>query len=120
MNPPDRTKDKYNFVLYVPEIRHRRFRVTSAGRVVLEFEINLFKKLMAKLVHREPVSDIELDELSSSAWLSVDGKRSILEVARIQCELSGDAIDVAVERVVKFMRYIAKRGWIRFREVKEL
>jgi hypothetical protein len=42
------------------------------------------KKLMGKLVNREPVSDMELDELSSSAWLSIDGTRSILDITRIQ------------------------------------
>ena len=120
MTQQDRTKDKYNFVLYVPEIRHHEFRVTDAGRVVLELEINPVKKLMARLVNREPVSDIELDELSSSAWLSMDGTRSILEIARIQSEKTGDDIDEAARRIVTFMRYIAKRGWIRFKEVQKI
>jgi len=120
MTQQDRRKDKYNFVLYVPEIRHHRFRVTDAGRVVLEFEINPVKKLMGRLVNREPVSDIELDELCSSAWLSMDGTRSILDIARIQSEKTGDDIDEAVRRIVKFMRYIAKRGWIKFKEVQKI
>jgi len=116
----DRTRDAYNFVLYVPEIKHHRFSVTDAGKVVLDFEINPLKKLMARLVHRKPVSDLQLDELASSAWLSMDGTRSILEVARIQSVKTGDDLDAAVARVVKFMRYIAKRGWIRFKEVRQL
>jgi len=120
MTQQDRRKDKYNFVLYVPEIRHHRFRVTDAGKVVLELEINPARKLMGKLVNREPVSDIELDELSSSAWLIMDGTRSILDIARIQSEKTGDDIDEAVRRIVKFMRYIAKRGWIKFKEVKKI
>jgi len=120
MTQQDRRKDKYNFVLYVPEVRHHKFRVTDAGRVVLELEINPAKKLMGKLVNREPVSDIELDELSSSAWLSMDGTRSILDIARIQSEKTGDDIDEAAKRIAKFMRYIAKRGWIKFKEVKKI
>ena len=56
--------------------------------------------------------------MSSAAWLCLDGRRSILEVARILSEKTGDDLDSAVARLVKFMRYIAKRGWIRFREVK--
>ena len=119
MNQPDHSKDKYNFVLYVPEIKHHRFRLTETGKVVLELDINPFKKLMARLVNRTPLSDIELDELSSSAWLSMDGTRSILDVARIQSGKTGDDLDTAVARIVKFMRYIAKRGWIRFKEVKQ-
>ena len=120
MTQQDRSKDKYNFVLYVPAIRHHRFRVNDAGRVVLEFEINPVKKVMGKLVNREPSSDLELDELSSSAWLSMDGTRSILDIARIQSEKTGDDIDESARRIAKFMRYIAKRGWIRFKEVQKV
>lgn len=118
MTQADRTKDKYNFVLYVPEVRHQEFRVTDAGRVVLDLAINPVKRLMGKLVNREPVSDIELDQLSSSAWLNIDGSRSILDIARIQSEKTGDDIDESARRTAKFMRYLAKRGWIRFKEVR--
>jgi hypothetical protein len=94
------------------------YRLTEAGRVVLELEINPFKRLMGKLVHRTPVSEVELDELSSSTWLAMDGTRSILDLARSLGGSTGDDLDEAVARMVKFMRYIAKRGWIRFKEVK--
>ena len=115
MTEQDHAKDKYNFVLYVPEITHRRFSVNEAGKVVLEFDVNPAKRLMGMLANRQPVSDLELDELSSSAWLSMDGTRSILDIARIQSEKTGDDIDEAARRIVQFMRYIAKRGWIRFK-----
>jgi len=111
-------RDSCNFVLYVPEIRHRGFRVNDAGRVVLEFAINPVKRLMARLVHRTPVADLELDELASAAWLSMDGTRSVLDVARLQGERTGDDLDEAVRRTVAFTRYVARRGWIRFKEVK--
>jgi len=112
-------KDKYNFVLYVPEVKHAGFRVTDTGTVVLEFEINPLRKVMGRLVNRTPVSDMEFDELSSSAWLAIDGTRSVLDIARLQSAKTGDDIDESVRRVVKFMRYVAKRGWIRFKEVKK-
>ncbi len=108
-------KDKYNFVLYIPEIMHQEFRVTDAGKVILDFKINPVKKLLGRLVNREPVADIELDELSSAVWLSMDGTRSILDIARIQSKKTGDDIDEAVRRIVKFVRYIANRGWIKFK-----
>jgi hypothetical protein len=118
MTASDHSLDKYNFVLYVPELRHQGFTVNDAGHVVLELDISPVKRLMGKLVNREPVSDIELDELSSSAWLSIDGERSILDIARIQSGKTGDEIDDSAHRIAKFMRYLAKRGWIRFKEVK--
>jgi len=115
----DHRKDKYNFVLYVPVIRHERFRVTDEGRVVLEFEINPVKKLMGRLVNRVPVSDLELDELSSSAWIAMDGARSILDIARLQSEKTGDDVDEAVRRTVQFMRHILKQGWIKLKEAQQ-
>jgi hypothetical protein len=117
-NLAERSKDPYNFVLYVPEITHHLFRITGTGLVVLELDCNPLRRLMGKLVHRTPVSDLALDELSSSAWLSVDGSRSILEIARVLGEQTGDDLDEAVRRVVSFMRYVARRGWVRFKEVK--
>ena len=118
MTEQEHTKDKYNFVLYVPELLHRQFRVSDEGRVIIEFEVNPMRKLMGKLAKREPVSDLELDELSSSAWMAIDGSRSVLDIARIQSEKTGDDVDESARRIVQFMRYILKRGWIRFKEVK--
>ena len=113
-------KDKYNFVLYVPEIKHEGFRVTDAGTVVLEFEVNPVRRLLGKLVNRVPVTDIEFDALASTAWLAIDGTRSILDIARMQSETTGDDVDESARRIVKFMRYVAKRGWIRFKEVQKI
>ena len=41
-----------------------------------------------------------------------------MDIARIQSEKTGDDVDEAARRIVQFMRYILKRGWIRFKEVK--
>ena len=111
-------EDKYNFLLYIPEILTQTTRLSDDGRVILVLPINPAKKLLGKLVSREPVSDIALDELSSAAWLLIDGRRSILDIARLQSEITGDHIDESVRRIVQFMRYIAKRGWIRFKDVQ--
>ncbi len=117
-NQHDHAKDKYNFVLYVPEIKHKAYRVNDDSRVVLELDIPPAKRLMGWLANRKPVSDMELDALSSAAWLKMDGTRSILDIARLQSEETGDDVDESARRLVAFMRYLAKRGWIRFKEVK--
>jgi hypothetical protein len=115
MSPQNQAKDDYNFILYIPEILHHKYKVNYSHRVVLEFDVNPIKRLMGRLVNREPVSDLELDELSSSAWLSMDGKRSILDIIRIQSKKTGEDIHETTRRTVQFMRYIATRGWIKFK-----
>lgn len=115
MNRLNSAQEKYNFILYIPEIKSQDFTVTNGGRVILELKINPVKMLMGRLVNKVPLSTLELDELSSSAWLSMDGRRSILDIARIQSQKTGDDIDEAARRIVQFMRYIANKGWIRFK-----
>lgn len=119
MNRLSTAQVKYNFVLYIPEIKHQDFSVTNGGRVVLELKVNPVKMLMGRLVNKAPISTLELDELSSSAWLNMDGRRSILDIARIQSKKTGDDIDEAARRIVQFMRYIANRGWIRFKPAEQ-
>ena len=119
MNRLSAAQERYNFVLYIPEIKGQDFSVTNGGRVVLELKVNPVKMLMGRLVNRIPLSTLELDELSSSAWLSMDGRRSILDIARIQSKKTGDDIDEAARRIVQFMRYIANRGWIRFKPAEQ-
>ncbi len=115
MNQLSGAQEKYNFILYIPEIKGQDFSVTNGGRVILELKINPVKMLMGRLVNKVPLSTLELDELSSSAWLAMDGRRSILDIARIQSKRTGDDIDEAARRIVQFMRYIANKGWIRFK-----
>lgn len=116
MSQPDRTNDKYNFLLYRPEIVNAQYRLSTMGRVVLDLKINPVKKLLGKLVNKKPHSDIELDDLASKVWLTMDGSRTILDIARIQSAETGDDIDEAVRRTVQFVRYISKRGWIRYKQ----
>lgn len=84
-----------------------------------DYLVGFTRERKLETLQDKALADLELDALCSSAWLSVDGTRSILDVARIQSEPTGDDIDEAVRRIVQFTRYIAKRGWIRFKEVQE-
>jgi hypothetical protein len=115
MNQLNGAQNKYNFVLYIPEIKHQDFSVTNDGRVILKLQINPVKMLMGQLVNKLPLSILELDELSSSAWLNMDGKRSILDIAHLQRKKTGDDIDASAKRLIQFIRYIAHKGWIRFK-----
>ncbi|MEG2936760.1 MAG: PqqD family peptide modification chaperone, partial [Clostridium sp.] len=62
--------------------------------------------------------DIELDEKCSAAWLLIDGEKNIYEIAVEMAELCGDSKEVAIERLVPFIRYILKKNWIKFQSIK--
>lgn len=112
-------KDEYNFVLYVPEITHEDWKIVD-GKVLLNFKvINPVTRFMGILAKKKPIRDMLLDDMCSSAWLLIDGERSVYEIARIQAKKSGDEFKEDLRRLVIFIKYISKKGWVRYKRVKK-
>lgn len=113
-------KDEHNYVLYVPEIIHSNWKINDRGRVLLILDVyNPITKFSAWLLKKKINKDIEFDELSTSAWLSIDGDKCIFEIAREQKEKTDDSFKDALIRLIQFTHYIANRRWIRFKKVKK-
>lgn len=111
-------KDKYNFALYVPEITHDDWELKD-GKVVLRFEVkHPLTKLSGFLAKKEPVKDMTFDEMCTSAWILIDGERSIFEIARIQSKKTDDEFKDDLRRLVEFIKFASKKGWVRFKRVK--
>jgi hypothetical protein len=112
------TQDKYNFALYVPVIKHQQWE-NNAGRVTLHITIKDPVKIFAGwLVKKSPLTVLDLDELGSQAWLLIDGEKSIYEISK---EINKDGkytSEEALRRLVTFVRYLAKKGWITFKGVR--
>ncbi len=110
--------DKYNFALYVPEITHDDWEVKD-GKVLLNFEVkHPLTKFAGFLANKKPKKDMLFDELSSSAWLLIDGERSIFEIARIQSKKTDDEFKEDLRRLVEFIKFTSKKGWVRYKKVK--
>lgn len=111
-------KNKYNFVLYVPEITHDDWKIVE-GKVLLNFKVaNPITRFAGFLAKKEPKRDMLLDAMCSSAWLLIDGERSIYEIARIQAKGSQDEFKEDLRRLIVFIKYISKQGWVRYKGVK--
>lgn len=112
------TKDKYNFALYVPVIKYKDWENID-GRVKLYFSIkDPVRRLAGWLAKKSPANDMTFDEMSSMTWLLVDGKRTIFEISKIINTDNKDTIKETLRRVVTFFRYLAKKGWISFKEAR--
>ena len=110
--------DKHNFVLYVPEITHTDWEMKD-GRVLLNFQVkHPLTKLSGFLAKKEPKKDMLFDEMSSAAWLLIDGERSIFEIARLQSKKTDDEFKDDLRRLVEFIKFISKKGWVRYKCVK--
>lgn len=117
-NEEDSRKDKYNFALYVPEITHNDWELKD-GKVVLNFEVkHPLTKLTGFLAKKEPVKDMTFDEMCTSAWILIDGERSIFEIARIQSKKTDDEFKDDLRRLVEFIKFASKKGWVRYKKVK--
>ena len=112
------TNDKYNFALYVPVIKQNTWELKENGLVTLHLTVkDPVRRFAGWLVKKSPKTTLDLDELSSKAWLLIDGQRSIYEISKEMSKGNKDAKD-ELRRLVTFVRYCSKRGWITYKEVK--
>lgn len=112
-------KDKHNFVLYVPEITHDDWEMKD-DRVLLNFKVkHPLTRISGILAGKKPKRDMLFDDMSSSAWLLIDGERSIFEIARIQSKKTDDEFKEDLRRLVEFIKFTSKKGWVRYKKVKD-
>lgn len=103
-----------NFLLYIPNKKHQFWEVRN-GKVFLIFHHNkAAEKLVRWLVKKPNISDVELDEMGSKVWLYIDGKSSVYEIGKKLVEEFGEKIEPVYDRLIMFLRYINKKGWISF------
>ncbi|EJP6471270.1 PqqD family peptide modification chaperone [Clostridium sp. FAM 1755] len=111
----DSKDDKYNFLKQIP-YRVNYNWVEKEGQVILTFKVNdPVKKFLGWLVKREPKCDVKFDKMSSEAWILMDGENSILDIAKIMSDKHGDKLEDSIYRLVTYIRYVSKRGWITFK-----
>jgi hypothetical protein len=111
-------KDKYNFALYVPVIKHQQWENNPGGVTLYITTRDPVKKFAGWLMKKSPVTTLDLDEMGSKAWLLIDGEKSIYEISKEINKDSKDSSKEALRRPVTFIRYLAKKGWVTFKGVR--
>lgn len=103
-----------NFLLYIPKKKHDTWELKN-GKVFLIFHHNkAVEKFMRWLVKKPNVSDIELDDMGSKVWQCIDGKRTVYEIGEEMLRVFGEKIDPVYDRLIMYLRYLSKKGWISF------
>jgi hypothetical protein len=104
-----------NFLRYIPERKHVDYEIRN-DRVLLRFHHDRPAERFARwLVKKPDRSDLELDDLGSCVWLAMDGRRSVHDLATLLERQFGNRADQAQGRLVVFLRYLNKKGWITFK-----
>lgn len=115
----DQVNSKYNFALYIPEKKNIEWSEENSI-VTLIIKVNdPVKKFLAWMVKRTPQTNLHLDERCSSVWMLIDGERTIYDIGKLMGKKYGTDTNEEVFRLVTYLKYIAKRGWIRFKYEEE-
>ncbi|MDH7604457.1 MAG: PqqD family protein [Melioribacter sp.] len=75
-----------------------------------------FKYIMPRL--KNPFIKLKLDELGSAAWLEIDGKKKVLEIADRLTQKFGSKVQPVEERLTKFLTQLYEQRLITFEEIK--
>jgi len=107
---------KHNFALYVPEIKHSDWKEDN-GKVVLCLKTkDPIKRFLAWMVNRKSITNLDLDDRCSAVWKYIDGERTIYDIAKLMAETYKDDVNGELYRLVTYLKYLSKRGWIKFKE----
>jgi len=109
-----RKQEEENFLYYIPVKKHKTWEVRK-GKVFLIFKHDkMIEKALRWLVKKPYVSDIELDNLGSKVWQLIDGEKSVYDIGQEVLYCFGDKCEPVYDRLVMYLRYLNKRGWITF------
>ncbi len=104
---------KDNFFDYLP-VQNCPWDKDGKGHVYLIKE-KTRNKLLKKIIDwagRSQEFHIHLDEPGTAAWLAVDGRRSILEIAAFLQQGSGSEMTQAEQRLAKFFAMLARDKFV--------
>jgi len=108
-------KYKENFLEYIP-VRNIEWDKNEKERVYLIKEKSK-KKFMKKMIwffNKSQVFKIHLDELGTSSWLLIDGKRTIYEIIQEMKKNYEGKLDQAEQRVSNFFILLRKNKFVEF------
>lgn len=114
----NKTKAEDNFLLYVPHIKHETWEEKKGSIYLIFYHDHPIQKLANWLVKKPNKSDIKLDELGSLVWKSIDGTRNVFEIGELVREKFGESCEPLYDRLVVFLRYLNRRGWIYFKNAE--
>lgn len=108
------TNKNDNFMMYIPKKKHEIWEEKNK-KIYLIFKYDRwFYKIARWLVKKPFVSEIEFDDLGSSVWKLINGGNSVYDIGKELIHKYGDKCEPAYDRLILYLRYLNRRGWICF------
>jgi len=109
-------KQKKNYLDFIPVIFDRNTWDEENGKVTVHMLNKGFYHFIAqKFFHTPRVSHIALDEYGSFVWLSIDGEKTVGQIADLLKEKYGDKAEPLYDRLVKYMQILYNNRFIRYK-----
>jgi len=113
-NKKNKERSEENFLLYKPLRKIEHWEVKEE-KVKLIFEHNKpIERFIRRFIKKSKFSDIELDEMGSMVWQLCDGNKTVYDIALNMVKKFNDTERNAIDRLIIFLRYLSRKGWITF------
>lgn len=108
-----------NFLLYIPKKKHEDFEVKNNTVKLLFHHDKPVEKFVRWLVKKPGTSDVELDDVGSKVWLLIDGEKSVYDIGQGLLDEFGKSCEPVYDRLIMYLRYLNRKGWISFEKGKQ-
>ncbi len=107
---------KKNFLEFIPVKSNPNVSSSEEnGKQIIKVRNKGFYNKIAQVVFKRPkVTNIELDRIGGFVWESIDGKRTVYDIATLLSSEFGDDAEPLYDRLVKFMQILKSAGFVDF------
>jgi hypothetical protein len=107
-------KKSDNVLLYIPKRKHNSWELKDGIVYLVFYHRKFIEKFFRWLVKKPDVTDIKLDRIGSCVWKLIDGNKTIYEVGQELKNELGEKCEPIYQRLIMYLRYLNRMGWISF------
>lgn len=112
-------KKNENFLEFVP-IRSEKvdWEIKGENVVLIVYRNSFVDKLVRKFFNTPEKMTIDLDEIGSTVWQAIDGKRNIYEISQIVKRKFGKNAEPLLDRLITYINILKNNDFIKLLKKK--
>lgn len=106
-----------NYLEFIPiPANGLKYDVTDGKVTIFQENTGMFNRIAQFVLKKPAISQIHLDEMGNFIWPHINGKNTIMDIAKIIKDEYGDKAEPLYNRVVQYFKTLASYGFIEFVE----
>lgn len=108
------TSEKENFLDYIPRRNScYDYRINERGNVeIIVPNRGFFNRALQILMGKPKQTYVELEEMGSFIWQTMDGKKSVYDLACLERDRFGERSEPVYERLSAYLKTLRECGYI--------